>query len=179
MKIAGIIKIAVEASYGIGVNGRFQGRADFTLGLESKIPDGAQVQTTVGGTGTSTAVGFDQGPMEPFFSVNQIDAGVQLHLYSELSLKFGIDLFIFHGEADLNFRIPSIRSELVIGYGRNAPPKLPNTTADNSFRKSRDVHQEPRIFYHRRKALHHIRSISQTRHRSHAGFQSETIREVS
>lgn len=117
MEILGFLKIGLKASYGIGVNVRFQGKAIFDLGLEAKLPDGAKVHASAGGTEPSNAVGFDNGPMTPFFYVQTITANVEAHAYSEASLAFAADLFdLIHGEVALNFRVPSIKSHLTTGY---------------------------------------------------------------
>ncbi|KAG8526649.1 uncharacterized protein KY384_008078 [Bacidia gigantensis] len=119
IKIPGIFTLGATVSYDIGVNASVQGAAKFDFGLKATLPDSAKATLVLAGDAQSGASGFD-GAVDPYFNVDEIDAGLTISVSSIPKITFGLDITKI-GKADvgIGLSLPTLSATFDAGYNAN------------------------------------------------------------
>ena len=119
ISIPHVFELGGIISYDVGFNTSIQGQAKFDFGIKSTLPDSAQAVLGVVGDKQSSADGF-QGGADPFFTVDEISAGVSVTACSKPKVSFGIDVTGV-GKADvaLAVQLPQVVATLTTKYAAN------------------------------------------------------------
>ncbi|KAL8787172.1 MAG: hypothetical protein Q9213_002388 [Squamulea squamosa] len=118
--VTGIFKLGATFSYEVGTSATFAGTATARFGLEAGLPNNARVVADINNPDRSSATGWEGGSLTPTFQVTKLDTSINLAVYSQPKIAFGIELIkVATADVALTMKLPEISSTLSATYDPN------------------------------------------------------------
>lgn len=117
------IDLGPSLVYSVGVNLSFSGSTTVDFGVNTTVPDSAQILVDYSNRGASKATGFGESKMVPSYNINNESVSVTLSAFSQPAIDFGVNLYEL-GNLDVNVAImlPEVSTTVGAKYGKHALP---------------------------------------------------------
>ncbi|KAF3909904.1 hypothetical protein ABW21_db0209532 [Orbilia brochopaga] len=120
LSIPGILTLGPSLQYQVGFQLACSGSGNFSLGVQTTIPNEAQVIGNLLDITSSSAAGFEGSSLQPILMLNEMSARANFYVYAQPVVAFGIKLLTQYGvEAALELKLPYINADIASGYNKN------------------------------------------------------------
>lgn len=115
--VPGIFDLGTTMAYEVGVESTIAGKANFTFGLQSTVPNGAHIVVDLANIDSSTATGFEAATFNPIFDFVGGSVAMSVMAISRPKLTFGVEVVgIGKLEVGLNLGLPKVGIDLATKF---------------------------------------------------------------
>lgn len=115
--IPGIFELGTVMTYEVAVESSIAGTANFTFGLQSTVPNGANIVVDLANIDSSTATGFEAATFDPIFEFGSGSVTTSVMAISRPKLTFGVEVVgVGKLEVGLNLGLPKVGVDLTTKY---------------------------------------------------------------
>jgi hypothetical protein len=112
-----LFTLGATAALIVQANAGASGKATFTFGARTSLPNGSKVSVDLVNPGNSGISGFGEATVEPVFDIDQISLTANVAAGPQVALTFGIEILENTGiEAALKFGTPTINLNVTGGF---------------------------------------------------------------
>lgn len=117
ISIPDIFTLGPSLEYQVGFTVSAWANANFSVGLDVKLPNEAALVADLLDHSNSGAKGWDDTYVDPLLDLHDISATVQAAAFAQPVLAFGVEILNSIGyQASLSLRLPYIYADLTVGY---------------------------------------------------------------
>ena len=110
--------LGASLAYSIGGNCTFSGSASVDFGVNASLPDTALIVADYKEHGESSATGFGESQLKPWFQATNASASITLNAYSQPKITFGITLEkVAHVDLAVAVKLPELSAMLSVVHG--------------------------------------------------------------
>ncbi|KAK6332907.1 hypothetical protein TWF696_002926 [Orbilia brochopaga] len=120
LSIPGIFTLGPSLQYQVGFQLAGSGSGNFSLGVQTTIPNEANVVGDLLDMSQSSATGFEKSTLQPILMLNEMSARANFYVYAQPVIGFGVKVLTQYGvEAALELKLPYINADISSGYNKN------------------------------------------------------------
>ena len=110
------LKLGLTVAYQIGYSTKMAGSATIIFGATSSLPDDAIITLDLLDNDKCSWSGFDGAVLDPVFDVTALSGTVQLAVFTQADLRFGIEIHEEKAGVELNLKLPQLSTTYAGGY---------------------------------------------------------------
>ncbi|KAJ6258891.1 hypothetical protein Dda_5786 [Drechslerella dactyloides] len=121
LSIPGIFTLGPSLQYQVGFQlAAAGGQGNFSLGVQTTIPNEATVIGNLLDVTKSSATGFEGSTVKPILMLNEMSARANFYVYAQPVIGFGVRVLTQYGvEGAIELKLPYINADIVSGYNKD------------------------------------------------------------